>query len=132
MRWLRGLLAGLLLPASPAAAVAGFGDIDDDQYYTDPVQWMVNNDINTDTTGPCFAPHTPATRGETALYMWRMQGQPEAPAHPFTDVTDDDQQPAVAWMYETEITTGTTPTTFGSDQHLTRAQLAALLHRLAG
>ena len=35
-------------------------------------------------------------------------------------------------MYDTGITTGTSPTTFGPNQQLTRAQLAALLHRLAG
>ena len=124
------LLAGLLLPASPAVAVAGIDDLED-EYYTEPVQWMVDNNIITGTTGPCFAPHTPATRGETALYMWRMQGQPEAPPHPFVDVTDEDHQPAVSWMYDAEITTGTSPTTFGPDQQLTRAQVAALLHRLA-
>ena len=112
--------------------MAGFGDVDDGLYYSEPVQWMVDNNIVTDTTGPCFSPHTPATRGETALYMWRMQNQPQAPPHPFNDVTDDDQHPAVSWMYDTEITTGTSTTTFGPDQQLTRAQLAALLHRLVG
>ncbi len=127
-----GMFAGLLLSTSPAGAVAGFGDVDDGLYYSEPVQWMVDNNIVTDTTGPCFSPHTPATRGETALYMWRIQNQPQAPPHPFDDVTDDDQHPAVSWMYDTEITTGTSPTTFGPDQQLTRAQLAALLHRLAG
>ena len=127
-----GLWVSLLLPVSPATAVAGFGDVDDDLYYSEPVQWMVDNNIVTETTGPCFGPHTPATRGETALYMWRMEDQPEAPLHPFDDVTDERQQPAVSWMYDTGITTGTSPTTFGPDQQLTRAQLAALLHRLAG
>ena len=126
------MFAGLLLSASPAGAVAGFGDVDEGLYYSEPVQWMVDNNIVTDTTGPCFSPHTPATRGETALYMWRVQNQPQAPPHPFNDVTNDDQHPAVSWMYDTEITTGTSPTTFGPDQQLTRAQLAALLHRLAG
>ena len=126
------MFAGLLLSASPAGAVAGFGDVDEGLYYSEPVQWMVDNNIVTDTTGPCFSPHTPATRGETALYMWRIQNQPQAPPHPFNDVTNDDQHPAVSWMYDTEITTGTSPTTFGPDQQLTRAQLAALLHRLAG
>ena len=126
------MFAGLLLSASPAGAVAGFGDVDEGLYYSEPVQWMVDNNIVTDTTGPCFSPHTPATRGETALYMWRVQNQPQAPPHPFNDVTNDDQHPAVSWMYDTEITTGTSPTTFEPDQQLTRAQLAALLHRLAG
>ncbi|MYC43184.1 MAG: hypothetical protein F4X52_11645 [Acidimicrobiaceae bacterium] len=120
------------MPASPAASVAGFGDIAQDMYFTEPVQWLVDNNIVTDTTAPCFSPYAPATRGETALYMWRMEGTPEAPMHPFSDVTDDEHQTAVSWMYANGITTGTSPSTFGPDQQLTRAQLAALLHRLAG
>ena len=93
---------------------------------------MIDNNIAVDTTQACFGPEIPATRGETALYMWRMQGQPEALPHPFNDLTDEAQDPAVSWMYDTEITTGTSPTTFAPNHQLTRAQLAALLHRLAG
>ncbi len=126
-----GMFAGLLLPASPAAAQDGSVEVNSEQYYTKPVQWMTDN-IVTDTTPACFGPDIPATRGETALYMWRIQGQPDAPLHPFSDVTDDEQQPAVSWLYGAEITTGTTPTTFAPDEQLTRAQVAALLHRLAG
>ena len=129
------LSASLLLPAAPTAGSADSVEADEaeaEPYYTKPVQWMIDNDILTDTTGPCFAPHTAATRGETALYIWRMEGQPEAPPHPFEDVTDDEQQPALSWLYDAEITTGTSPTTFAPDEQLTRAQLAALLHRLAG
>ena len=129
------LSASLLLPAAPTAGSEGSVEADEaeaEPYYTRPVQWMIDNDILTDTTGPCFAPHTAATRGETALYMWRMEGQPEAPPHPFDDVTDDEQQPALSWLYDAGITTGTSPTTFAPDEQLTRAQLAALLHRLAG
>ena len=125
----------LLLPAAPTAGSEGSVQADEaeaEPYYTKPVQWMVDNNIVTDTTGPCFGPHTPTTRGETALYMWRMEDQPEAPLHPFDDVTDERQQPAVSWMYDTGITTGTSPTTFAPDEQLTRVQLAALLHRLAG
>ena len=51
-----GMFAGLLLSTSPAGAVAGFGDVDDDLYYSEPVQWMVGNNIVTETTGPCFRP----------------------------------------------------------------------------
>ncbi|MCY4493337.1 MAG: S-layer homology domain-containing protein [Acidimicrobiaceae bacterium] len=131
-----GIFAGLLLAASTAAAQNGSDatdslEIPGEKYYTKPVQWMTDNDIVTDTTPACFGPDIPATRGETALYIWRIQGRPDAPAHPFRDVTDDQQQPAVSWLSSTEITTGATPTTFAPDEQLTRAQVAALLHRLA-
>ena len=126
-----GMIAGLLLSASPAAAQEGSVEVDDERYYTKPVQWMIDNNIVTDTTPACFGPDIPATRGETALYMWRMQNQPKAPPHPFNDVTDNTQQPAVSWLYDAEITTGATPTTFAPNEQLTRVQVAALLHRLA-
>ena len=125
------MFAGLLLAASPAAAQEGSVEIDDERYYTKPVQWMIDNNIVTDTTPACFGPDIPATRGETALYMWRIQNQPKAPPHPFNDVTDNTQQPAVSWLYDAEITTGATPTTFAPNEQLTRVQVAALLHRLA-
>ena len=43
--------------------------------------------------------------------------EPEATAtrHPFVDVSAGGQQVPVAWMAETETTTGTSATTFGPD-----------------
>ena len=52
---------------------------------------------------------------------------------PFTDVPwDAPYAEAVLWMLETEITQGTTPTTFSPERSLTRAQFAAFLWRFAG
>ena len=82
-RWcglVAALVAVLLVPASPVGAVAGFGDVDGGSYFADAVQWSVDNGI-TGIDGSCFSPDQPVTRGETAVWMWRMAGQPEAPAH---------------------------------------------------
>lgn len=119
------------LSPPPAAAVAGYGDVSEGRFFTEPVQWAVDNNI-TDVSGPCFSPDAPASRGETALYMWNMQGQPGAPAHSFNDVTDSSQYDAISWMSHNGITTGTSTTTFSPDRTLTRAEIAAFLHRLAG
>ena len=52
---------------------------------------------------------------------------------PFADVPwDAPYAEAVLWMLETEITQGTTPTTFSPERSLTRAQFAAFLWRFAG
>ena len=52
---------------------------------------------------------------------------------PFTDVRwDAPYAEAVLWMLDTEITQGTTPTTFSPDRSLTRAQFATFLWRFAG
>ena len=118
--------------AVPASGVAGFGDVPDGAFFTEAVQWMVDNDITTGTGKTCFSPDDPVTRGQAAAFMWRMEGSPPALPHEFLDVTAPWQQGPVAWMAEQKITTGTSATTYSPDDELTRGQLAALLHRLAG
>ena len=117
--------ASSLLVAAPAGAVAGYGDVAEDRYYTEPVQWSVDNDI-TDISGNCFGPDAPVSRGETAVYFWNMEGQPSAVAHSFSDIGVQAQNDAVSWMAAAGITTGTSPTTFSPDETLTRVQLAAV------
>ena len=127
-----GLVVGLLTPAAPVAGVAGFGDVEPERYYTEPVQWMVDEHIIDTGSSTCFAPDVAANRGETALYMWRMLEQPSAPPHPYEDVIGEDQNKAVAWIYANKITTGKIPTAFAPNDTLTRGEVAASLHRLAG
>ena len=117
---------------SPAGAVAGYGDVVEETWYTDAVQWSVDNQI-TGVAGFCFGPETPVSRGETAVWIYNMENQPDAgERHPFTDVTDASQDDAISWMADNEITTGTSPTTFAPDETLRRAQVATFLHRLIG
>ncbi len=110
-------------------------------YWAEPAQWIESEGIAYTRGGlQCFNPNMLATRGETALYLWRMEVTDRwnwlysdiAPEHPFVDIVDDEQGHAVAWMVANKITTGTSATTFGPDEQLTRAQVAAFLHRLAG
>ena len=125
------LVAVLLVPVSPVGAVAGFGDVDGDRFFAEAVQWSVDNQI-TGIDGSCFAPDEPVSRGETAVWMWRMAGEPEAAAHSFVDVTAASQQQPVAWMVDVGVTTGTSDTTFSPDRGLSRVEVAAFLWRLAG
>ena len=121
----------LSVPVVPVGAIAGFGDVEDGRYFSDPVQWSVNNDI-TGIDGTCFSPDTVVTRGEAALWMWRMKDPSIAPQHSFVDVLDAKLQQPVSWMAATGITTGTSDTTFSPGGPLTRAQAATFLWRLAG
>ena len=126
------LTAVLVGSPAPAGAVAGYGDVPESTWYTDAVQWSVDNGI-ADIAGFCFAPETPVSRGETAVWIYNMENQPDSgEPHPFTDVSDASQDDAISWMADNEITTGTSPTTFAPDETLRRAQAAAFLHRLAG
>ncbi len=122
------LLMGL---ASPAGAVAGYGDVGEGTWYTDAVQWSTDNGI-ADIVGFCFGPDAAVSRGETAVWIYNMENQPDAgDHHSFSDVTDASQDDAISWMANTGITTGTSATTFAPDETLTRAQAATFLHRLA-
>ena len=125
------VLAAVVLPASSAGAVAGYGDVAEGRYFTDPVQWSVDGGV-TGLDGACFEPDRLTSRGEMAVWLWNMEGQPSASPHSFTDVTDPGQQGPVSWLLAEGITTGTTDTTFSPDNGLTRGQFAAFLWRLAG
>ncbi len=120
-----------VLASAPAGAVAGYGDVAEDRYYTKPVQWSIDNDI-TDISGNCLTPDAPVSRGETAVYFWNMEGRPSAEAHSFRDIRVGAQNDAVSWMAANGITTGTSPSTFSPDKTLTRAEVAAFLYRSAG
>ena len=61
------LTAALLLGLpSPAGAVAGYGDVSEGAWYTDAVQWSVDNGI-ADIAGFCFGIETLVSRGETSV-----------------------------------------------------------------
>ncbi|NNF68858.1 MAG: S-layer homology domain-containing protein, partial [Acidimicrobiia bacterium] len=126
-------MSGVAAMSAPAGAVAGFADVSAEIFYTEPVQWMVDNEITTGVSPQCFGPDQPVTRGQAAAFMWRMENSPApAAAHGFGDVVATWQQDAVSWMSDSGITTGTTRTTYSPDDPLTRGQAAVLLHRLAG
>lgn len=128
------LLAGALVvtPSSPAGAAAGFGDVTEGAFYTEPVQWMVANEITTGTEPGCFSPDRELTRGELSVFLWRYAGEPAGGAEPFTDVGPSNFfSTAVAWMVNNEITTGTSPTTFRPSRTVTRAEVATFLWRYA-
>ena len=127
------LTAALLMGLpSQAGAVAGYGDVGERTWYTDAVQWSVDNGI-ADIAGFCFGPDSAVSRGETAVWIYNTENPPDAgDRHPFTDVTDDSQNDAISWTANSGIITGTSPTTFAPDETLTRAEAATFLYRLAG
>ncbi|MCQ3814507.1 MAG: S-layer homology domain-containing protein [Acidimicrobiia bacterium] len=125
--------ASLLVSAqsTTASATDSYADVPDGLYYSDAVAWSVEANI-TGITGDNFLPAQPATRGETAVWLWRMAGQPStSAAHSFTDVPDA-QSPAVSWLASQGITSGTSATDYSPDRILNRGELAALLWRASG
>ncbi|MEZ5168884.1 MAG: S-layer homology domain-containing protein [Acidimicrobiales bacterium] len=116
------VLVGL---ASPAGAVAGFGDVPPDQFYTRAVQWMVDSEITSGVSPGCFSPGT-AHRGPGGHV--HPSGRGAALEYPVgllpRRVAVGLLRSAVAWMVSEGITTGTSPSTFSPDRMVTRGELA--------
>lgn len=125
------MFAATLTVVSPAHGVAGFGDVSEGSYFTEAVQWMVDNKITTGTSQACYSPDALVTRGQLATLLWRMEGKPAALPHAFVDVTAPYQQGAVSWMAHSNYDRGTSSSTFSPDDTVTRGEFAVMLHRVA-
>jgi peptidoglycan hydrolase-like amidase len=115
-------------------SVISFTDVEYDDFFYQPVQWMTVEGLTTGVEPGVFGSQDSNSRGQLATFLWRFAGRPE-PAGPsrFDDVVEDSfYEDAVAWMEEAEITTGTSPTEFSPEGTVTRAQAATFLWRFAG
>lgn len=123
-------------PEPRLAAALAFEPFTDAEpgYSQAAIDWAAATGVAEGIGDGAYGPDRWSTRAEAATMIWRFHGSP-APAGPapFTDVRAGAfYADAVAWLYETGITTGTTPTTFSPDSLGNRAQLATLLWRAAG
>lgn len=122
--------------AAPVAAAGGFGDVEDDSYYTDAVSWMVDQGITTGVEPGCFGPDENVNRGQVAAFLYRLDtsqdNDPQSDGHPFSDVMAPYQQVPVGWLYTAGISTGTSATTFTPGSAISRGDFAVMLWRYAG
>ena len=127
------VLVVVALWAAPAGAAAGFGDVGEDEFFAPAVQWMGDSDITEGVSPSCFVPGATVSRGETAAFLWRMEGSPEPVSpHGFDDVVEPWQDDAVAWLREQGVTEGTSATTYSPARAVTRGEPAVMMWRLAG
>ncbi len=112
-----------------------FVDVEKGQYYYAPVMWAVENGITSGTGANTFSPDSICTRAQVVTFLHRMIGSP-APAAidmPFLDVMADAfYYKPVKWAVGSNITGGTSATTFSPDANCTRAQVVTFLWRTAG
>jgi hypothetical protein len=131
----RGQMASFLwrLMGQPAGAPsADFPDVSHSSPHRDAIAWLADAGITEGNADGAFEPERPVTRGQMSLFLWRTVGQPGgAPPHAFRDVAQV-HDPAVSWLADTGITTGTTPELYGGKDPVTRGQMARFLHRLSG
>lgn len=118
-----------------APADCGFTDVRSSAFFARAVCWLKAANVTTGVNGTsAFAPDRALTRGEMALFLWRVAGEPAgSPPSAFTDLAPGaGYVPAVAWLSANGITTGmrNDPSTFNPGGAVTRAQMALFLYRL--
>jgi len=93
--------------------------------------------LMTGTSPTSFAPSVSFSRAMTATTLFRMyHGRPANNSDP-TDTPFTDVRPAawyapyVAWAFNQGIVTGTSPTTFGAGNAISRQDFAVMMHRFA-
>ena len=112
-----------------------FTDVPDDQWYTGPVLWAVENNITVGTGEGIFSPNVTCNRAQVVTFLWRAMGEPEPESteNPFTDVAQSDYfYKAVLWAVEKNITAGTGNNQFSPSRPCTRDQVVTFLWRTMG
>ena len=129
------LVAALLVTMIPSAFAANnFTDVRSTDWFSDAVSYVQERGLMSGTSATRFSPNEPTTRAMLVTILYRAAGQPEyATPVSFADVADNAYYAdAVAWASENNIVTGYSRTRFGSNDPVSREQIAAILWRYAG
>ena len=112
-----------------------FSDVNEGDYFAEPVAWAVENNITAGTTSTTFSPANDCTRNQAVTFLWRANGSPKVTdvQNPFTDIEEGSwYYDAVLWAYKNNITVGATATTFDPNGKCTRGQIVTFLWRAEG
>ncbi len=111
-----------------------FTDVSTAGWRNEAVSWMQQSGITNGCSPTEFCPDDGMTREQQITFLWRYAGEPSSgPTSPFVDLPANRYfTDAVTWAYNTGITSGVSPTRFGTGQTITRAQAVTFLWRYAG
>lgn len=130
------IAAALVIATIPTALAAGgiFSDVPNGAWYADAVDYVYEHGIMNGTSATTFSPNTPMTRAMLVTVLHRAAGSPSAATGTaFSDVPSGAYYTdAVAWASANSIVTGYGNGRFGSNDPVSRAQIAAILWRYAG
>ena len=120
---------------NPSGTGMPFTDVNASTPYLEDIQYCYAHRYMAGTSGTTFDPSLLMTRAMfvTALRAVRNSGSSTNVFLPFTDVPANEYYyEPVKWAYAAGITAGTSPTTFGSNDYVTREQMVQMLYRYAG
>ncbi len=131
--------AGPGSPGGPGGLTTPFTDVTMDDYYFDAVVWAYNAEPQiTDGNGKDkFMPDQICTRGQVVTFLYRALKYPliYSGDNPFKDVNSFDYfYKPVLWAYSnpSQVTDGTTATTFSPGKPCTNAQILTFIWRAMG
>lgn len=132
------LSAAMMLTVTPAAFAAvedtGFSDVAANAWYADAVEYVRDNGLMSGTGNTTFSPDTSTSRAMLAAILYRASGSPAVTEDAgFSDVASDAYYADAAnWAAENGIISGYGNGLFGSNDPVTREQIATILWRYAG
>ena len=124
----------LCVPAMAAVDDTGFSDVAANAWYADAAQYVRDNGIMNGTSGTTFSPNSTMTRAMLATVLYRAAGSPAVnQTADFRDVSAGAYySDAAAWASSNGIVTGYGNGLFGSNDPVTREQIATILWRYQG
>ena len=116
-------------PATPFSSA--FNDVTQGQYYSIAISWLVGTGVTSGTGIGTFSPDAPVDRGQMAVFLHRLSGEPAATGSAFPDVSAQYFADAVAWLAGEGVTSGYPDGLFHPGDTVTRAQMVTFLDRFS-
>ena len=110
-----------------------FADVAKDAWYYDAVLFAVTHGLFEGTGGDKFSPDAAMTRAMLVTVLYRLAGSPSVSGtNTFADVENGQwYTDAIIWANQNGIVTGYDNGLFGTNDNITREQMAAILYRYA-
>jgi hypothetical protein len=135
----RAMLVSILYSAAGKPAVSGgtkFKDVKSSDYFYNAVIWASANGIVSGMSATSFAPASPVTREQIAVFLYKYavySGSGVAATTNLSGYTDSGKissyaVTAMKWAVASGIISGTSATTLGPRNTTTRAQVVVMLH----
>lgn len=128
---LTALFVAAVIPFTAAAAELPFEDVPPGSWFEPAVSHVYEKGLFNGNSATAFAPDAAMTRAMFVQVLYNHCSTKELGerALEFTDVQSSDWYYApVMWAASHEIVNGTSPTTFGPNQKVTREQMAVMLY----
>lgn len=108
----------------------GFADVPANAYFADAVKWAVDKGVTNGLSANLFGPYESCTRAQIVTFLYRALKGIASGSTNFTDVKSDAfYADAVNWAVASDVTNGTSNTTFSPNADCTRAEIVTFLYR---